>query len=161
MSEFEPTLPYATTYVQEWAIQHGVDANEYESSVLRHGEFLVAKLRSQELSQEFLFLKEIEAVLGLENCKLIDNPRQIPGEWKMPKVYVAPEGTAFEITTAIDDDDWNPTYDDADNGFLGRYLEIEDLYILSDGTRRATVVVRGELEPYAVQVEDWGDSTTG
>lgn len=160
MSERESILPYDTTYVKEWAIQHGVDADQYESYRVSHGGFLIAKLRSKELTQEFLFLRDIEASLGLENCKLVPNPRQKANEPELPKVYSAPEGMAFEITTSIPDDEWIPIYDDAEDGFIGKYLEIDDLYILGDGTRRANIVVREEPKAYATPVEDWGENFT-
>lgn len=134
MLERELIVPYNTMPFYEWCDSQGVDWSEYET--LYSKDFVIAKLMTDRLSRECAFRQEVEASLPLVGCKLVEAPDQHPGGARLPMLYMAPDGMAFEIES---------------NGsaFAGRYLGI-DVYIHA-GETVASITIKNP-EVFAGQV---------
>ena len=146
MSEHEPVLPFKDEYFSDWCDIYGMNPLDYEA--LYSHNFRVARLHTKELSAGAKFRKEVEDSLPLEGATLVDDFRFEPGNPGVPKLFKAPEGQAFEITTTYEYEErdvWGYSEEDvpkksATHTFVGEYLGIESY--IHHGEGKATITVR-------------------
>lgn len=177
-SEREPTLPYNVEEFDDWAERNDVNAELFDGLIGPGGiaysgnrdPFLIAKLRSRELSAEAQLRLEVEATLPLRGAQLVESPIQtyvlretddadiinnplaILGSnvepERLPKEYLAPKGMAFKITIQPEVFAWQYDEDERKDlqpfSYIGEYLQITTLTY--DGKPHARIQVRGDVK---------------
>lgn len=167
MSEYytEPLLPYDTYFFSDWCDIKGIDADKFKNiSNLWHTSFLIARLRSEEVSRELQLREDIEANLPLEESVRVDDLGLKPEYWGMrPKIFQAPEGLAYELTLEVAYDEFDE-YEDGTPApptkieykrFVGEYLDID--VETERGTQKGYVTVRERPDYFALPILNDGN----
>jgi hypothetical protein len=163
MTEREPILPYNTVHFYKWCEENGVDDRHYGLDKL-----LVAKLRSPELSKELKLRAEIEASLPLQGSQLVEDPRTAAESWgSQPKIFLAPEGMAYQLEARIDFDDGDedidgnklPPTSSETYTMVGEYLAVETRTV--SGKTVGYITVRKRPSKYAVPTLHDGNPDEG
>lgn len=130
MSEYRPVEPFASDHLGTWCDHHGID--DYQFSSLSWAGFKIARDQKRDVSLAFKLREEIIDSLPLEGSELVRHPKARPEENWRPKVYQAPAGMAYEMTTRDiyqPTDDWGDPIDGEPrvvvSTIVGEFLEIE------------------------------------
>jgi len=160
----EPILPYETISSWEWFKTHDVDVEAYPGIDSLQDGLRFARLRSPEITAEILLREQIEVNLPLRGATRVNHPRLKPEFWGTePKLFKAPAGMAFELTTSVDYDE---DYQDEDGNQLaptktevysviGEYLGIETR--TEKGTAAASITVMEQAVAYAQPIYNDGN----
>ena len=164
MPEFTPAEPFASDHMREWCDWHGVDDEMFRS--LSHSGFKIAREQNRDTSIAFQLRQEIERALPLEGCHLVRHPEATPTGRKRPKVYEAPDGFAFEITTQekyYPHNEFGELIDGepkiVDYRFVGEFLEIETS--ATRGKAAGSLIVRERPLYKAAPILNYGGGWDG